>query len=71
MGNIKAHFKHEKKLIETNYSVAWEQFKATTEYNMIRESLSSHGIIQPYLDNLIKNAFSSGFRMSGVAIEIL
>lgn len=56
---------------QTNYSRAWLQFTTTQAYNRTVGAFIKNGMKQPYINNIIQNAFEAGWNASGVKIEIL
>lgn len=49
------------KKFETPYSIAWKEFTKRTAYQEMRDEMLKHGMKQPYVDNIIKNAFDEGW----------
>lgn len=55
----------------TNYRQAWNDFRKTKDYKNLSDALQAQGIKMPYRNNIIQNAFSAGWRASGVKIEFI
>lgn len=52
--------------METPYSKAWDELKASDEYRQIRDGID---IADPYLENRIRRAFDAGWNARGRALE--
>lgn len=55
----------------TNYSKAWEAFKATKEYHRAMTSMFEKGIINPYSQNILRIAFEAGWNATNTKIDFL
>lgn len=46
---------------KTHYSKAWCNYIKSTDYSNSVKELISKGLIQPYIDNILKGAFDAGY----------
>lgn len=60
--------KTENKISETPYYKAWHSYKSNPNYYHAVNIMSENGMKQPYIDNILEDAFSLGW---GFCIEIL
>lgn len=55
----------------TTYRKAWLEFKKSEDYKTSSDALKRKGIIQPYRDNILMNAFAAGWNATGTEIKII
>lgn len=53
----------------TNYRQAWHNYRKTDGYANASNALKTAGIKQPYRDNILKNAFATGWIATGKEIK--
>lgn len=46
----------------TQYQTAWAQYVASTDYATATYAMKSAGMQQPYIDNILRNAFDAAWR---------
>lgn len=57
------------KPVITTYRFAWIEFKKTQDYKGMSSEMKRKGILQPYRDNMIMNAFAAGWNATGKKIK--
>lgn len=70
-GRRSSYLSRESKEVHTNYSLAWEQFLKTKDYKRAERVLSSRGMQQPYIDNLLHLPFEAAWHATGTPIKII
>lgn len=45
----------------TPYSAAWKWYTRSADYKNSVEILLSKGLVQPYIDNILRSAFDAGY----------
>jgi hypothetical protein len=49
------------RVLVTHYSQSWTEFKEGDDYARCVKTLSGKGMVQPYIDNILRTAFDAGY----------
>lgn len=55
----------------TNFREAWNTYRKSAAYSEVNEALKNAGIKQTYRNNILHNAFTAGWKASGIKISFI
>lgn len=58
-----------KKQFTTNYREAWNKYRKSEEYRFMILSMKNQGIVQPFSNNILNQAFAAGWKATNTKIE--